>query len=168
MRKKKHISRYGSPTTPWKKLFAFEKKLHIPKPTERIFAKAKSDTSTVLYSEFKADIADLKPIVRRAVKVTPRKCNILVLPYRKIVAENDTLTVTGTDLDKWEVGTCKAVTYIEDEIVIPGYRLKKILENNKGSITIGVMYPESNEIEVRTETTNYILCGLDPSDFPKR
>ena len=112
------------------------------------------------------DGADLSDAVLKVSKGTSNKTTNPILEGIKVVAEEDYITLSATDLELSIEKTIKAMVQIEGEMVVPGkFFCEYIKKLNNEQIELSV--DEKNVLSIKyTDSVGKIQC-LNSVEFPQ-
>ena len=109
----------------------------------------------------------LQGALSHITKVVERKNTIPVLAMVKAVAEGETLTLTGTNLDRWMTITLPAQNVEPGGICIPAVRLKDFAQAAPQKTAINVNLNDSgSSITITCGRARNIIGVLPARDFP--
>ena len=117
--------------------------------------------------EFSCAVKDLVALVRRACGVIDKRTTMPVLANAFVVAENGTVTVTGTDLYMTVVGSCTAQIKKPGSVCLPANDLLARLSNlPAGDVSIRTDAKEQAEIKSMVSPRRYRLFGMPGDSYP--
>ena len=109
----------------------------------------------------------LQTALSHITKVVERKNTIPVLAMLKAVAEGETLTLTGTNLDRWMTITLPAQNVEPGEVCIPAVRLKDFTQAAPQKTAINVnLNDDGSRITITCGRARNVLGVLPAKDFP--
>lgn len=111
------------------------------------------------------DGLDLSDAVMKVIKATSQKTTNPVLEGIKLVAEDDTLTLSATDLELSMEKSIKAEVFIDGETVVPGKFFAeyiKKLTNEQIELTCN----ERNMLEIKYTDSTGNIQALSAEEFP--
>jgi hypothetical protein len=127
-------------STPFKKLFNFERKIRAPKRYKPV------ETCAAVIPWFCADVKPLLDAWNQIVKSTKRNSNLPILRHVCVTTALNSVTLDATTLQKWDSASIPADTYSQAGVCVPGTRMLQILRScdRKGMIAFG-FEPEAVE-----------------------
>jgi len=111
------------------------------------------------------DGLDLSDAVLKVIKAIANKTTNPILEGIKLVAEEDTLTLSATDLDLSIEKKIKADVKAEGETVVPGRFITEFVKKLTNS-TIELDVNEKNQMNIRYEESESLIQCYNPVEYP--
>lgn len=115
--------------------------------------------------KFTVETNVLNEALKKAGATLSQKDNTPLFRNFALKAKDDKLTIMSTDTDLATICVVPVTNVEEGEVTIPGAKFQNIAKlTDSPNITVE---SEGTSIKVYSETTNYVLQGLDASEFPE-
>lgn len=102
--------------------------------------------------------------VHRTLGVVDRKAMMPILSHMLLLAEQDGITISATDLEISYRGSCPAEVQQAGALAMPAHYFHNLLKGLPGDKL--ELTGERGKMKVQAENYHYLLNGLDPADFP--
>lgn len=160
-------------STPFKKLFAFEKRYQR---AGNAITTQTIELEENVYMQCIVERKELLGMLKAAMKVVERSTTIPILSCVKLSVGNGEgngeLEIKATDLDKWESYKIKAADTIPGEVCVSARRLYWWIgsQREKWDRFVEIRLYDDNWVELRSNAGRSVcrLVGLDVSSWPRR
>ncbi len=118
--------------------------------------------------KFTASLPELQRALQNAVQAVAAKSTLPVLEHFYFALENNNLHITATDNEITVIATLSVQGDTDGTILIPARKLSDITKALGSAGTISLATDKKTlKITVKTEYGEYVMSGLDTSEFPK-